>query len=452
MGEKAWRFLTSVRLALVLITLLTVTGLLGAIAGRRVFSTWPFLLLVVSLGLNLTACTMLQYGRAWRRWRSRAMEKLPERGFASPSDPGAQDAILPAAIAGEVPGRSSLQGIRRRIIVQGGAVAGEVPARISRSPLWLFGSPLFHTGLLVILVGGFITAGWSSYGAFGVIEGDAFVDRPAVTFGPGGSRAPLAGDSPIDGYVTYHQGRLAGARGSRFTLRLNRVDFQRGVGGKVEDYLADISFLEGKREVKRTVLSGVGPVNFAGLDFYQKTYGYAPAFILRRSDGREVSRFLLALESDFSGGLSPGWHYGQGNLPGAPYQVRVNFFPAPAESGGSGGSPDDAPAATVATARGDSLGSAGGTTRMGESGARVHLEVQRGQERVYDGELAVGQKAGFAGYSLEFHHYRLWYGFTAKYDPGVPWVYSGFLLGLTGLILVFALPDSHSRPNKTKKG
>ena len=213
----------------------------------------------------------------------------------------------------------------------------------------------------------------------------------------------------VDGQLPIDQGEVAGAFqvGPRAEQPLNfqvRLDkFQVSYyepGGSPKEFRSDLTFLQDGKEVLRATCRVNEPVSFGGLTFYQSSYGSQATGPVRLKvqlgDTQQSIEAPLRRPTDLPGG--------RGQV--IPMKVDGNFQ-------GYG------PAVLLAYSSGS------------------------GHPQVFwtlKDHPKLGQQPGpyrFTAESIPFGYYSV---FQVKRDPGVGWVYAGFLLFLPGLYLAFFRP------------
>jgi cytochrome c biogenesis protein len=213
----------------------------------------------------------------------------------------------------------------------------------------------------------------------------------------------------IDGQLPIEQGEVASAfqvgprqeKPLNFQVRLDK--FQVAYyepGGSPKEFRSDLTFLQDGREVFRTVCRVNEPVSFGGLTFYQSSYGSQATGPVRLrvklGDLDQSIEAPLRRPTDLPGG--------RGQI--IPMKVDGNFQ-------GYG------PAVLLAFS-------------AGSGHPQVFWTLKDHPE--------MGQQPGpyrFTAESIPFGYYSV---FQVKRDPGVWWVYAGFLLFLPGLYLAFFRP------------
>jgi len=256
-------------------------------------------------------------------------------------------------------------------------VFGETQVLFSiRGRLRPLGPYLVHLGLVLILSGGVIGKFWG-----------------------------------VEGRVLLHQGQVVGAfeldtpgkeQPLGFQVRLDRfqVRYYEGGGGTPQEFRSDLTFLQGGKDAAHAVCRVNEPVSFGGYTFYQSSYGAMPRgpILLKVSRGDKSQ----ALELPFR-----RW----APLPGGEAQIMALRVEGNLQGYG--------PAVQLAY-------------REGSRHPQVFwLPEKHPKLAEMPGDLRLTVAP------LSFHYYSI---LQVKYDPGVWWVYGGFLLILPGLYLAFLRP------------
>jgi len=186
-----------------------------------------------------------------------------------------------------------------------------------------------------------------------------------------------------------------------FQVRLDQFQVQfYDQGGTPKEFRSDLTFFQDGQEVLRAACRVNYPVTFGGFTFYQASYGTEPAGPVRLQvsrDGKEET-----LEAPLRRLV---------DLHGSPDQIMV--IRAEANLQGYG------PAAQVALKSG--------------SGHPTIFWVLKDHPEM--GEQPAPYRIALA--SASFQYYSV---FQVKRDPGVAWVYAGFILLLPGFYLAFLRP------------
>lgn len=186
-----------------------------------------------------------------------------------------------------------------------------------------------------------------------------------------------------------------------FQVRLDRFQVQfYEQGGTPKEFRSDLTFLQDGREVARAVCRVNEPVTFGGFTLYQASYGTEPAGPAR----------LTVRHGGRSHTLEAPWRRPV-ELPGGKGQIILVRVDGDLQGFG--------PAAQLAY-------------RTGADHPEVFWVSQNHPEM---GEQPEGYR--FVLESLPFQWYSI---FQVKRDPGVWWVYAGFILFLPGFYLAFFRP------------
>jgi cytochrome c biogenesis protein len=257
--RRAWRLFASVKLAIVLIILITLASILGTLIpqGRsgaeyaarygglagiftslrltRLYQSAWYLALLFLFALNIVVCTLTRLGAKWRR------------AFGPPGATDAQGlmamkvksrfrlALPPDAARGLI--GAALRSRHYRLAAPSAENGGVLLARKRR--LGWFGSDVVHLGLLVILIGGF-------------------------TSGLGGRRADLA----------LLEGQTADVPFAGFRVRLDKFETEYYPQGGVKDWKSTVTVLDNGSPVVTRVVEVNHPLTFRGFSFYQTSYGW----------------------------------------------------------------------------------------------------------------------------------------------------------------------------------
>jgi cytochrome c biogenesis protein len=422
-GAAAWRLLIDVRFAVVLITLLALTGLVGLLVRQfrvtalddparyaielaaidqqwstmtpfglpvgptlvdvfdrlglfTVFSSPWFLLLMSVLTLSIVCCTLDRTPRLWRSVRDVRIEQ-PDGFF----DPRLEHrALLPAAGASD-PATEVAAAVR------------SLRFRVSRSVSadgatgWVYGDRnrynklatlLTHAGLVLFLVAGAVTVA-------GGFETMVFVGE--------GQSAPV---------------QRVGTPGN---LMIKVVDFDapRRADGSFADFATDLAVYRDGTEVARQTIRVNDPLRFDGFTFHQNTFGPAVDLAIR----------------DATGGLA--WS-GPVILAGQFLDRPQGFLTIPGT---------DVGLLVVLDAAAD------GSARVILQGVGAPAVDGSPGETVFLATVPVGaatDPAISADHEIAVAGIGSWTGIVVKNDPGQPLIWVAFGLLISGLVLTFYFP------------
>jgi len=265
------RFLSSVRLAIVLIILLVAVSILGTFIpqGRDAAeyaarygrlaepmvrlqftslyrSVW-FLALLGLFGLNIIVCTVTRLGSKVRRACRPKVESDPKAlAVGKIKDRVRLNAGLNAA-KGVAVGALRAARYRVRVIKEtteegvagGGKEGGRIHLLGRKGIEGIFGSDAVHLGLLVIIAGGIVTAA-------------------------GGFRTDLG----------LNVGKVMDVPRAGFALRLDKFETETYPNGNVKDWKSTLTAVENGRDTRTQVIEVNHPLVYRGFSFYQSAYGF----------------------------------------------------------------------------------------------------------------------------------------------------------------------------------
>ncbi|MFV2063578.1 MAG: cytochrome c biogenesis protein ResB [Chloroflexota bacterium] len=424
MGGAAWRLLSNVQFAVLLISLLAMAGLIGMLVRQfpvtlgddparyaaevanmhrlwgglqpfglplgsflvdtfnrfgffSVFSTAWFLLLVTVLTLSITVCTLDRTSRLWRGVRHVRVAQpkpffaphLAHRAVVDVPD-GRGDTELAVARA------FRSRGFRRQqsASVDGGAtiIYGDRNQYMKMSTL------LTHAGLVLFFVGAGITV------AFG-FETIVFVGE--------GQTAPVQQIGTPD------------------NMLLRNYDFEapQRADGSFIDFSTDLGVFRNGEEIARKTIRVNDPLEIEGFVFHQNTFGPAVDLTIRDADERLVWTGPLLLDGELLGRPQ-----GFKTIPGSDVGLLTVLN-------------RDASGEPQLVLQG--IGAIDQTTGEGETLFLVALPLGV----TTDPEVT-------AGHSITWDKVGAWTGIVVKNDPGQPFIWVAFTLLIVGLSLSFYFP------------
>lgn|GEM_PF-416770 len=242
------------------------------------------------------------------------------------------------------------------------------------------GPYLIHLSLLLILIGGLVGKLWGLEGRLWLAEGET-------------ARAFLLPDNreqPLD-----------------FAVRLDKFQVNYYEQGIPAEFRADLTILRNGTEVSKAVCRVNEPVTVGGLTFYQSSYGTQPdgPVKFRVCQGQDCHAMEVPVRQSVT-------------LPDGQAQIMVVRVDGNLQGLG--------PAVQVAV-------------KSGPEHPRIFWVSQNHPELADRGGSPFFQPGPhrFQAEAIPFKFYSV---FQVRRDPGVWWVYSGFLLFLPGFFLAFLVP------------
>ncbi len=295
--NPVWSFFTSVKLAIVLLVLISIASILGTLIPQQgaagpligrlspgvvavmrslqlfdIFHSAWFMILMALLAANLIACSINRFPAAWNRFRSKPEPDRDELFEKAPSDRTLlMDAPL-ATAAGDLENllKKRLSGVSRRDAGERSYLYGEKGAYSH------FGVYVIHASVLVLMAG--------------VIVGFLFGFEGSVEIPEGEETA----------VVELKAGR--GLKNLDFAIRCDKffIDFYEN--GMPKTYRSDLSFLRDGRVVQTSPVLVNHPVAFAGMRFYQSNYGMVatgdPVLVVTEG-GKKIQDVKVAIGMEF---------------------------------------------------------------------------------------------------------------------------------------------------------
>ena len=436
-ARRAWRSLTSMRTALLLLFLLALAAVPGSllpqrnldpVAVRQYFADHPdvaplfdelylfdvyaapwFAAIYLALMISLVGCLSPRIRLHWRALR--AAPPAPPRHLGRlPAFTSWTTAASPAEV--EAAARGALRRWRVRSHGEGGLAAERGYARET-------GNLVFHLALLTLLAGIGIGAFWGYQGAVLVVEGDTFVNTPAA-------------------YDQLKPGRLGSVEDlPPFEVTLDDFRATYLANGQPSSFAADVRWRSAPEAPERPRTVKVNePLTVGGARVYLLDHGYALHFSAKLPDGTVIYdqwQPFLPERGDpnlSSTGALKITDVG-GGLPDI--GVRGRFAPTLAVREGFAFSsyPEPRLPAFAYEVWGGDLGLGTGVPQ-----SVYDLDTSR-MVRTGGGIVFPGQTVGGlpGGATLTFHGVKDFAVFQVTYDPGKWLVLGSAIAALTGLVL-----------------
>jgi cytochrome c biogenesis protein len=413
--KRIWKFLSSIKLAIVLLIILAVASILGTLIpqGRAVEeysarygslsgvliklqlttlyrSVW-YMGMLFFFALNIVVCTLTRLSAKLHRASRPKVESEPKTLQALKNkDRIKKNAPLPGAQAA-VEKRLKAAHYKIRAAVSGNRVSLLARKRISG----IFGSDVVHVGLLVILAGG-------------VISGLASVRQN----------------------LEMREGQVVSIPATGFSLRLDKFSTLYYPDGSVKTWISALTVLEGDHTVLTRNVEVNRPLSYKGFNFYQTSYGFDwdspsveiwakkksdPAF-LKKIKVKVGERALLDDKDQLSVSVVrflPDFVLGEGNQPETRSLQPNN------------------PAALVEGFRGGEKIVTGWVFANYPDWDQMHSANAQDKDKAAAPDLVFQLKSFEAGqYSV----------LEAAKDPGVPLIWLGCVLVMAGFGLAFYWP------------
>ncbi|MFZ5640185.1 MAG: cytochrome c biogenesis protein ResB [Bacillota bacterium] len=410
--EYPWQFLKSKRLAVILIVLLALFSAIGMIIPQidpnpgnyqgwavkypllapvveslglnNIFRTWWFAALGVTFFTNLAACTLQQLRQCLKIWRRRhePLETEPLAEF----------------VAGEeylIVRDEAVKSFNRAGYKYTGASGDTLFMEKHRWGIW--GSLLFHVGLIIIVFGSLVSGAVKTTGYMMVAEGETRTERH-------------------DNYDVIYQGPFFKNEyhyGFDITLK-NQQKFYDELG-RLDYIKSNFVISENGRPVLEKSVSKGEPLLYRDIRFFEYDDGFTPLVTLKNPDGSIAWQTFLLLNTHRYA-TRRTYYYNNLELPNSPYTMSMEFFPDMAVKG-----------KTVFNK----------SSKLNNPAAKVVIRKKGNQ--VAEKVIKPNESLNFNGYSFSFGEVRAWTGLEVVRDPGAGILFAGFWLALTGLVVLYFL-------------
>jgi len=404
---RIWRFFTSVRLALVLILILTGAVLIGTLLdqippsvlsdsaqhaqwlerARTKYGVWTnvfdffglfnifhglwFRVLIGLLTANIIVCTL-------NRWKGIWTTVFPPRVRMSDAffqharyNATFATAMAPSAAAERV--KRSLSRSRYRVKMEAGDESVAIYA--DRNRFSRFGTYLAHLSIVLILAGTVVG------GMLGFSDSEFIVAEGAT--------------------------RSLGL-GTNISVGLEHFTDEYYLEGPPKDFRSDIVIYEGGKEVKRGTTRVNSPVKYKGIRFHQAFFGQAAVMVVKDTAGAEV----------FNAPIPLAWETREGSRP-------VGSFDLPKEG-------------LNVYVIGPKSGETDPLVPAGEM--RVEIYKRSGGTLVAAENLSQGTAKQLGGIDLTFVRESRFTGLKVVKDPGTNIIWVASTLMVIGLAMLFYFP------------
>jgi hypothetical protein len=355
----------------------------NALSFQERFESPPFILLVVVLSLSLCFSLYFRIKSELKRLRAKEPALAPIEGSQQRSGPaGAAVTVV----------EQELQ--RHGYHTHAVCVAGNWKVHGNKGGSGVWGSVLFHVGLLLVLAAVVLSTSASFKASVKLIEGQAF-------------------DARVDRYGTQSAGRWYMPAAQPLTFRLARVDPDYEIKGAS----TVASLVEPTLEGKRSRFSPPVPVHIshglqhAGVTIHQgKETGFAPLVMIEDPAGKRVFEGYTRLAT--LAGSEKETYQDYVDIAAAEVRAEFELFPDAAYRDGAYLSKSAAPKNPV-----------------------LHVVLRERGKIVLDQFIRLTATASGGGYAVFFGGLRRWSQLDITDTPGVPVLLAATLLGSLGLAL-----------------
>ena len=275
MFKAIYDFFSSVKLAIVLLLTLAVTSIVGTIIEQQqnpekylmeygettykimkflgftdVYHSWWYISLLTLLAINLIVCSIKRLPKIWKV----AMEprKTLPPGYEKSLRVSHSITLSAPAQAVKEKVIEALKQLKYKVEVAK-ETENEIHEFADKHVFARFGVYIVHLGVLVVLIGGLVTAIFGYRGYMNLAEGTA---SNLVSFFSG----PKIIELP-------------------FYVKCNKFKIDFYPSGMPKAYISDLTIIENGKPVLRKTIEVNKPLKYRGIYFYQASYGQGEAFL-----------------------------------------------------------------------------------------------------------------------------------------------------------------------------
>jgi len=252
-----WNILRSVKLTLILLSILAVVSIIGTIIqqqeGAGIYHSIWFRMIIFFLSFNLIVCSIDRFPATLKLFR---LTPSPDRSKVFEED--APRTILLSNVDVEQVSsgiQEYLRGRFRNLVIKDNGNAAFLYCEKGRFSL--FSVYLVHLSVLFILTGAIIGSIFGFNGYVNIPEGEA-IDSITVT-----------------------KGALESHKGLGFSVYCEKFHVDYYDNGTPKEYRSDLGFIVNGKEVLKGSLLVNHPIKFMGVTFYQSSYGTVPGDKIR---------------------------------------------------------------------------------------------------------------------------------------------------------------------------
>jgi cytochrome c biogenesis protein len=290
MHRKIYDFFSSVKLAIVLLLTLAVTSIIGTIIEQQqdpdkylreygettykilkflgftdVYHSWWYILLLTLLGINLIVCSVKRLPKIWK------IAKQPRKTFPEGFEKNLKvsHSITLEGTAEEIK-KTVVETLKKLKYSTEVSLEEENQTHLfaDKNVFARFGVYIVHLGVLVVLIGGLVTAIFGYKGYMNLAQG---ASSNLVT---------LFGSSKIIELP--------------FFVKCNKFTIDFYPSGMPKAYISDLSIIENGKEVLRKKIKVNDPLKYRGVYFYQASYAQGEATLhIKEKDKSKVIKIAF---------------------------------------------------------------------------------------------------------------------------------------------------------------
>lgn len=261
----------------------------------------------------------------------------------------------------------------------------------------VFGTPLFHVCILIVLLAVFAGKAGRMEGAMDLVEGQMLTESH-------------------ESYVILNKGLLFGEDHQGFGVRLDRLylDYMEA-DGPPRGTASELSIIEDDQVVDEGMVYSNRQIVYKGITIYQNEYGFAPLLILKDKDGRDITGSYVIAKDETGAGI-----------------YTSSFVAGDTGIGGN-----------VVVYPGVLVGDASEYGIDIPDEPLINLQLHIGDQIIFDDTLGLNETVDMGNVSVGFYDMKYWSRFYFVKDQGTYVVFAGLFFGVMGLSAAFFMVPKH---------
>ncbi|MDF1533622.1 MAG: cytochrome c biogenesis protein ResB [Methanosarcinaceae archaeon] len=364
------------------------SGVYEGLVLTDVYSSPAFTVLILFFFLNTLFCTSNMLKVAFKRcgrvvFRGRSVIETMENHSEIGMDGSVEQVVEDVG--------SVLRKKRYSVRREGNRIHAE------KNRFGVFGTPLFHVCILIVLLAVFGGKVGRMEGAMELVEGQMLTEDHR-------------------NYVLLNEGPLFGEVHQGFGVHLDKFypDYS-DVDGAPRGMASKLSIIEDDQIVDGGMVYSNRQIVYRGVTIYQNEYGFAPLLILKDKDGRDITGSYVVTKDETGTGI-----------------YASSFF-----AGDTGIEGD----VVVYPGVLDGYSSEFGIDIPDEP--LINLRLHVGEQDIFNGTLGLNETVDMGDVSVGFYEIKYWSRFYLVKDKGAYVVFAGLFFGVIGLAVAFFMVPMH---------
>ncbi len=351
---------------------------------NRVYTSFWFLTLVVLITASLGYSIYLQVKKNRKQSKAQSAKGIAQRPVPS----GAEGAKNTEESVFTTEDRNRIREIlKKRQYREHKTLSSGQKLIFTKNSIGRWGSVIFHSGLLLVIISAFIALSFQQRGFVQLIEGETFDGRDS-------------------GFLVKNMGMFKKDFNTGFKTRLSGFS-QTYWENKQVRFIESSLVVSGDEQLTKRMLSVNNPLVVKGTKVYQSlNYGYALSFMLEKpTEEKVLTHFTIDRAAEIK---KPA--FGKSDFPTTDYIFEMKFLP-------------------------DVSNKSFYLTKP-----ILYLTVFEEDRPVFNGLIIPGNAVKIKEDILYFVDVRYWSGLIFTKNPGIFIAYIGFATGIIGMGIMFLLP------------